>query len=263
MTPTTTTEGDDGTPTAIFDRMAERYDELRAREEQLGEQFEFTVGAGLGAATRLLDVGCGTGSLVAAAVERLGVRAWGVDASEPMLAKARERGVRGAAFKHAQADDLPFRAGWFDAVTMRLVVHTLGDRRRQALAEARRVLAPEGRLFVWTFEPDHFTGHHLRTYLPDLPAVDLARFPTAEVLTGELAEAGFAERCGALVPAGRLGVARARGRAVACAAPLDDPPAAGGAGRGRCGAPRARGRRRRAATLATVLRWQLVVAGPE
>jgi SAM-dependent methyltransferase len=173
--------------------MAERYDELRASEAQLGAQFEFTVAQGLGAATRLLDVGCGTGALVEAAVERLGVKAWGVDASEPMLAKARERRVRGAAFKHAQADDLPFREGWFDAVMMRLVVHALGERRTGALAEARRVLAPGGRLFIWTFAPDHFTGHHLRTYLPDLPAVDLARFPSAEVLTNELAGTGFGD----------------------------------------------------------------------
>jgi SAM-dependent methyltransferase len=193
MRPTTSTTDDHGTSRVIFDRMAERYDELRASEEQLAAQFEFTVAEGLGAATRLLDVGCGTGALVAAAVERLGVRAWGVDASEPMLAKARERRVRGAAFKLAQADDLPFRKSWFDAVTMRLVVHAMGDRRAAALAEARRVLAPEGRLFVWTFAPDHFTGHHLRTYLPDLPAVDLARFPSADVLTRELAEAGFGD----------------------------------------------------------------------
>ena len=53
------------------------------------------------------------------------------------------------------------------------------------------MLAPEGRLFIWTFEPDHFTGHHLRSYLPDLPAIDLARFPTADVLTGELDRGGL------------------------------------------------------------------------
>jgi SAM-dependent methyltransferase len=193
MTRTTTTDDAGRTPQAIYDRMAERYDDLRASQEQLGEQFELTIAEGLGAATRLLDVGCGTGALVAAAVERLGVKAWGVDASEPMLVKARERRVRGVAFKLAQADDLPFRKGWFDAVTMRLVVHALGDRRPGALAEARRVLAPEGRLFVWTFAPEHFTGHHLRTYLPDLAAVDLARFPSAEMLTRELADAGFGD----------------------------------------------------------------------
>jgi SAM-dependent methyltransferase len=173
--------------------MAERYDDLRAPQAQLAEQFEFTIAQGLGAATRLLDVGCGTGSLVAAAVERLGVKAWGVDSSQPMLAKARERRVRGAAFKLAQADDLPFRKGWFDAVTMRLVVHALGERRRGALAEARRVLVPEGRLFIWTFAPEHFTGHHLRSYLPDLPAVDLARFPSAELLERELTDSGFGD----------------------------------------------------------------------
>ena len=114
------TDPDGATPPAIFDRMAERYDELRGREDQLAEQFEFTIAEGLGAATRLLDIGCGTGSLIAAAVERLGVKAWGVDASEPMLAKARERGVRGAAFKLAQgttcrsarAGSTPSRCAW-------------------------------------------------------------------------------------------------------------------------------------------------------
>jgi SAM-dependent methyltransferase len=110
-----------------------------------------------------------------------------------MLAKARERGVRGAAFKLAQADSLPFKGAWFDAVTMRLVVHALGDRRAAALAEARRVLTPGGRLFIWTFAPEHFTGHHLRAYLPDLPAVDLARFPAAAELTRELGDAGFGD----------------------------------------------------------------------
>ena len=228
--------------------MAERYDELRASEAQLGAQFEFTIAEGLGAATRLLDVGCGTGALVAAAVERLGVRAWGVDASEPMLAKARERRVRGAAFKLAQADDLPFRAGWFDAVMMRLVVHTLGDRRAHAFAEVRRVLRPEGRLFVWTFAPEHFTGHHLRPYLPDLPTIDLERFPSAELLGRASWPRGLRRGADADVRPGRLGEPPPCGRAAPQPAPLDDPPPAGAAGGRRAGASRARGCGRRAAT---------------
>jgi SAM-dependent methyltransferase len=241
--------------------MADRYDELRASEAQLASQFDFCVAQGLGAATRLLDVGCGTGALVAAAVDRLGVRAWGVDASEPMLAKARERDVRGAAFRLAQADDLPFRDDWFDAVTMRLVVHTLGDRRRGALAEARRVLAPEGRVFIWTFAPEHFTGHHLRTYLPDLPAVDLARFPTAETLTAELTEAGFAEvRLHWYDQEGSVSRARAaeqlRARHLSTIHLL--PPEQVSAAAHRLEAEAAAAE----PPLPTVLRWQLLVAGP-
>ena len=109
--------------------MAERYDELRGKEEQLAEQFEFTVAAGPrrghAAARRRLR----HGSARRGRGRAPGRAGWGVDASEPMLAKARERRVRGAAFRLAQADALPFRKGWFDAVTMRLVVHTLGERR--------------------------------------------------------------------------------------------------------------------------------------
>jgi SAM-dependent methyltransferase len=176
---------------SIFDRMAPRYDELRPGDDRWWEQFELTGTAGLAAATRLLDVGTGTGRLANAAADRFGLRAWGIDSSEPMIEQARASAARRVAFRVASADALPFRDGWFDAVTMRLVVHALGDRRANALRESARVLAPGGRLFIWTFAPEHFTGHHLVPYLPDLPAVDLARFPAADVLEGELRAAGF------------------------------------------------------------------------
>jgi SAM-dependent methyltransferase len=259
MRPTTTTDDAGGTPPAIFDRMAERYDDLRGPREQLAEQLEFTIAHGLGAATRLLDVGCGTGALVAAAVERLGVRGWGVDASEQMLAKARERQVRGAAFKLAQADDLPFRAGWFDAVAMRLVLHTLGERRAAALAEARRVLATNGRLFAWTFAPEHFTGHHLAPYLPDLAPIDLARFPPAGLVTRELEAAGFCEvRVEPFEQTGRVDRARAaeqlRAGHVSTIHLL--PPEQVAAAVERLEREAAAGE----PPLTTVLRWQLLVA---
>lgn len=176
----------------VFDRMAARYDELRPADAAWWQQFELTGTAGLAAATRLLDVGCGTGRLANAAAERFGVRAWGVDRSEGMVEQARAGAARGVAFRVASADALPFRDGWFDAVTMRLVVHTLGAARENALREAARVLAPGGRIFIWTFAPEHFTGFYLVPYLPSLPAVDLARFTDPERLADELRRAGFA-----------------------------------------------------------------------
>ena len=74
---------------------------------------------------------------------------------------------------------------------MRLVVHTLGPLRLPALHEAARVLAPGGRIYIWTFAPEHFSGFYLAPYLPSLPAVDLARFPEPAQLAGELRDAGF------------------------------------------------------------------------
>jgi ubiquinone/menaquinone biosynthesis C-methylase UbiE len=193
----------------VFDRLAPRYDELRGELERWEEQLRVSIDEGLGGATRVLDVGCGTGSLVALLVERLGVRAWGVDASGAMIEQARRRGLRGVGFKQAQADALPFRDGWFDAVTMRLVVHLLGERRPAVFAELARVLRPEGRLFVWTFGEAHLDGFYLAPYLPTLTEVDRARFPPEEQLCTELEAAGFARTWRRRVDVDRL-VDRAR-----------------------------------------------------
>lgn len=138
----------------------------------------------------MLEIGCGTGKLTAALAEREGCRAWGVDASPEMLEVARRRTGAAVALRRAEAETLPFRAGWFERVVMRLVVH-LVDRPR-ALAEARRVLAPRGRLAIATFDPVHFDDFWLNRLFPSFEAIDRARFPTPDALRHELARAGFA-----------------------------------------------------------------------
>lgn len=176
-------------PAPDFGPIADRYDELRPADALWQELFEVLVREGGLVARRVLDVGCGTGVLAAALAER-GARVWGVDTEPGMLAVARERIPRGVGLKEGRAEALPFKDGWFDRVVMRLSLHLF--ERTAAVAEARRVLGPEGRLAVATFDPAHFDTFWLNDFFPRLADIDRARFPTLAQLVADAAAAGFA-----------------------------------------------------------------------
>lgn len=173
---------------ADFGRLAERYDAVRPVDENWWEVYELVERAADLRGRRVLDVGCGTGRLSAALAERAHAKVWGVDASPEMLAVAKEK-VQGVAFKHARAESLPFKDGWFERAVLWLVIHLVD--RPAALAEARRVVGGDGSVAVVSFDESHFDTHWLNDYLPSLERVDRARFPTREQLVAELREAGF------------------------------------------------------------------------
>jgi demethylmenaquinone methyltransferase/2-methoxy-6-polyprenyl-1,4-benzoquinol methylase len=143
----------------MFDRVAARYDLLntlmsaglhhRWRERAAGR-------AGLGPGDSALDVCCGTGDLTIELARRVapGGNVVGCDFSEPMLDLAREkaegRGVQGARFEWADALDLPYDAGRFDAVTVGFGIRNFADHDR-GLREMARVLRSGGRLVVLEF----------------------------------------------------------------------------------------------------------------
>lgn len=94
----------------------------------------------------LLDVGVGTGADLAPLATRLpaGSHLWGVDLSPGMLALARERGAPrglGVDLLLADAHQLPFADGVFDAVLHVGAVNSFRDPRR-AVAELARVARP-------------------------------------------------------------------------------------------------------------------------
>jgi SAM-dependent methyltransferase len=173
-------------PTPDFGRRASTYDELRPADENWREVCEALIREGDLAGRRVLDIGCGTGKFAAALSER--AKVWGVDASPEMLEVARGRAPR-ARFKQASADALPFKDGWFERVTMWLVVH-LVDRAR-VFAEARRVLGVGGKLAIASFDPSYFGVFWFRDYFPSMEEIDRARFPTRADLEREFPAAGF------------------------------------------------------------------------
>jgi SAM-dependent methyltransferase len=136
----------------------------------------------------VLDVGCGTGRLEVALAGR--AKVWGVDAEPAMLEVARASAPE-ATFKEARAEALPFKDGWFERVVMWLSSHLVDH--EQAFPEARRVLGPDGRLAIVTFDPSYFDAFWLNELFPTMERVDRERFSRADELEAELLAAGFVQ----------------------------------------------------------------------
>jgi len=107
--------------------------------------------AGVEPGMRVLDVGCGPGSLAERLAERVGAdRVSGVDPSEPFVAACVER-VPGADIRQADAENLPWPEGSFDAALAQLVVNFMRDP-EAGVAEMRRVVRPRGIVAACTWD---------------------------------------------------------------------------------------------------------------
>jgi SAM-dependent methyltransferase len=97
----------------------------------------------------VVDVGCGTGSLVRRLARR-GAKVIGVDVGEEALRRARAREpVAGERYEQAGAEALPLADGSADMVVFfNSLHHVPGDALDAALAEAARVLRSGGLLYV-------------------------------------------------------------------------------------------------------------------
>ncbi len=103
---------------------------------------------------RVLDVGCGTGTLAIIARQRVGETGGvsGIDPSWQMIARARHKAERvglSITFQVGVIEQLAFPDQSFDIVLSTLMMHHLPDTlKRRGLAEIVRVLKPGGRLLV-------------------------------------------------------------------------------------------------------------------
>ncbi len=149
---------------------------------------------------KVLDVGCGTGTLAIAVQRRVGPEGevHGIDAAPEMIAVARRKAVKagvGLDFQVGLIEDIPFPDDQFDIVVSSLMIHHLpsDDLQSRGFAEIYRVLKPSGRLLVVDFEPptdgllkplmSHILGHRMmENDVRGLPAmIEAAGFTEVEV----------------------------------------------------------------------------------
>jgi len=135
-------------PTSLYDRsIAITMREGAWRPRLVREVLE-------GEPAEVLDLGCGSGTLAIALAATPGShRVTGIDGDPEILGMARAKpGAAEVEWVEGLADHLPFDGQSFDRVVTSLLLHHLDPPvKRAALAEARRVLRPGGRLHVADF----------------------------------------------------------------------------------------------------------------
>jgi SAM-dependent methyltransferase len=128
---------------------AAAYDETRAASPSVLEPLREALRGAPG--RRLADIGGGTGNYAAALRDLDGFEVLVVDVAPDMLRQAEAKGLPTL---HADATALPLEDESFDAATLISMLHHVPDWRK-AVAEARRILRPGGRLVNKGFARDH------------------------------------------------------------------------------------------------------------
>lgn len=180
---------------AVFTRLYDPVVALTTRERLWRRRLAEAVAADLPRRGRVLDVGCGTGTLaIAIAAARPDAAVVGVDGDPEALAIAGAKpNATGVTWARGMADELPADDDTADVVVASLLLHHL-DRaaKRAALREIARVLKPGGVLHVADWGRPHdpvMRGAFLA--LQVLDGFDGTRDHAAGVLPAYLREAGF------------------------------------------------------------------------
>ena len=212
----------------MFDGLVERYDLLN-RLISLGLDRGWRRAAiravAPGPGDRILDLGCGTGDLLAllaaqtdasldaqhdkGSISGQKLRPVGIDVSAAMLGRARARLGENVGLARGSAFALPFRSGVFQGAVSAFVLRNLRDL-EGAMAELARVLAPGARIGLLDVTEPHpalrpVFDLYFRLAAPALGALvgrrgayqylaaSLAQIPAPAEMCRLLAAAGFAD----------------------------------------------------------------------
>lgn len=176
-----------------YNEISRIYDDVREGDVALINHFlqELPSDDGL----IVLDIGCGTGNytdLFQKVTQDKHYQVYGLEPSEGMIAKARQKNIR-VMFKQAAADNIPFEADLFDFVYMTDVIHHIPDIRKM-FAEIRRVLKREGKVCIGTQSHKQIESRPIARFFPGTVRVDKGRYPDIDEVIAAAQFAGLAYR---------------------------------------------------------------------
>ncbi|HTM45306.1 MAG TPA: class I SAM-dependent methyltransferase [Polyangiaceae bacterium] len=150
--------GSDSANKSYYDAFSQGYEKHRGGRDPGGyhdllDQLESEMVRRFGTGGDVLEVGCGTG-LVLERIVQFAKSAQGIDISEGMLQKARERGLK---VQLGSATELPFESNSFDVTcSFKVLAHIPPI--EAALAEMARVTRPQGVVIAEFYNPHSLRG---------------------------------------------------------------------------------------------------------
>ena len=171
-----------------YNRMADDFDS--SREGQFTQEFQNLLVSvvSLTKNCNVLDVACGTGSLLATLSRRTPIHGYGIDIADQMIKNAAGRNP-GMEFHVAGCESLPFGDETMDVVTVCAAYHHFPDVAAFAM-EAIRVLKPKGRIHIAEVYLTSFLRWILNPFVPLSKAGDV-RFYSPKRIATNFTRVGF------------------------------------------------------------------------
>lgn len=162
----------------------------RHRQIHQGVLQSLLEGSRLNAASRVLEVGCGTGNYICAIQKQTNCECSGLDPSAAMLDKARAQS-EDVTFLQGKAEALPFPSPDFDFVFSMNVIHHV-EEVSSYFEEAFRIMNAGGRFCTVTQSEAMIRNRRpLANYFPESVDADLRRYPRIEDLRKTMEGTGF------------------------------------------------------------------------
>ena len=129
-----------------YDKKAKEYDNTWDGRMTLQFRSKILEMISVKSGDKVLDMGCGNGSLIKSIKQLADINACGIDISPEMINECKQR-YSDITFSLSSGEKLDFDDNTFDMIVTSCVLHHL-DQPRNFFAEAHRILKPNGKLVV-------------------------------------------------------------------------------------------------------------------
>ncbi len=139
----------------------------------------------------IVDLGCGTGRFSGPLADHFDAEVIGVDPSEKMLKRAREKSFGGrVAFQQGSGEALPLQDRSADMVFMSMVFHHLREP-KQVARECHRVLRPGGTVCLRNGTAEEIASFQYLRFFPGAIEIAETRLVSGEGIKAVFGAAGF------------------------------------------------------------------------